>query len=55
VSAFDQQQLEDAERIEAEMWDKHAQDIAELHAVLDELGVKHAVPERLQQILKKAG
>jgi hypothetical protein len=52
VSAFDQQQQEDAERIERELLDRHVQSIAELHALMDEMGVRHAVPERLQERLK---
>jgi len=54
VNAFDQQQQEDAEQIEREMWDRHVQDIAELHALMDEMQIRHAVPERLQERLKEA-
>jgi len=55
MDAFAQQQQEDAERIEKELWDRHVMDIAELHRLMAEMQIPHAVPERLQQILKKAG
>jgi hypothetical protein len=53
MDAFDQQQQEDAERIERELWDRHVQSIAELHALMAEMGIRHAVPEKLQERLRK--
>lgn len=48
-----QQQAEcEREQREREMLDRHVMDIAELHAILDEMGIRHAVPERLQERLK---
>ncbi len=49
------QQQAECEREEREraMLDRHVMDIAELHRLMDEMGIRHAVPERLNERLNE--
>jgi hypothetical protein len=51
LSVFDQQAECEREQRERALLDRHVMDVAELHRLMDEMGVRHAVPERLRERL----
>jgi len=51
MDAWQQQAECEREQRERAMLDRHVMDIAELHRLMDEMGIRHAVPEKLQERL----
>jgi hypothetical protein len=53
MDAWQQQEESEREQRERAMLDRHVMAIAELHALMDEMGIRHAVPQKLQKRLAR--